>query len=302
MKKALKWIGIVLGGLIGLVLLAALFGYFSGKAKLTKAYTYTPENYIIPSDAETVARGKYLVDHWMLCGDCHGPDLGGKEFINDPMLGVIWTPNLTSGKGGIGGAYTDADWLRTLRHGLRPNGEVLLIMPSEAYTFVDVEELTAVIAYLKTLPPVDRETPARQLNPVAMVLLGLGVIPETDLLPATVIDHDGAPLAAPPRGVTVEYGEYRTISCRGCHGQNLAGTPANPQSGTEAIPNLTPGGELAGWSEADFITTLQTGKSPHGHNLNPEEMPWPAIGSADVDELQALWLYLSSLPALPDNQ
>jgi hypothetical protein len=137
---------------------------------------------------------------------------------------------------------------------------------------------------------------------MAFVLLGLGVVPETDLLPAAAIDHDAAPPEAPPRAVTVEYGEYRALTCRGCHGGDLAGLPADPQAGFPASPNLTPGGELLAWTEEDFITTLQTGVTPSGRELDPVAMPWPGIGSADVDELQALWLYLTSLPALPTNE
>jgi len=302
MKKILKWIGIVLVGLVGLVLVVALIGYFAGRSKLTRAYEYTPETLAVSSGAEAEARGQYLVEHWMLCADCHGPGLGGGEFIDDPMLGLLDAPNLTSGEGGIGGAYKDADWVRALRHGIRPNGEVLVIMPAQEYTHVDAGELGDIVAYLKSLPPVDNQTRPRALGPIALVLLGLGVIPETDLLPATVIDHSALPPVAPARAVTVEYGEYRANTCRGCHGPNLAGTPADPQFGSDAIPNLTPGGELLAWTEQDFITTLQTGVTPLGHELDPVMMPWPGIGSADVDELQALWLYLTSLPALPDNE
>ena len=45
--------------------------------------------------------------------------------------------------------YTDADWLRALRHGIRPNGEVLIIMPAHEYTTVDADMIGDVIAYLK---------------------------------------------------------------------------------------------------------------------------------------------------------
>jgi mono/diheme cytochrome c family protein len=302
MKKALKWIGILLGGLVVLVLVVAVTGYFLGRSKLTRAYEYSPEPITVPSGAEAEARGQYLVEHWMLCADCHGPGLGGGEFIDDPMLGVLDAPNLTPGEGGIGSSYTDEDWVRALRHGIRPNGEVLVIMPAQEYTHVDADELGEIIAYLKSLPPVDNTIRARALGSIAMVLLGLGVIPETDLLPASVIDHEGSPLEAPPRAVTIEYGEYRALTCKGCHGPDFAGIPADPQSGSPDAPNLTPGGEMLTWTEQDFITTLQTGVTPSGHELDPVAMPWPGIGTADEDELQALWLYLSSLPALPTNQ
>lgn len=224
------------------------------------------------------------------------------EFINDPSFAVIYTPNLTSGAGGIGDAYTDADWIRALRHGIRPNGEVLVIMPSEFYTLVDADELGDMIAYLKSLPPVDNEIPARQIMTMPRILMGLGVIPAEDLLPAAKIDHNAPPLTAPPRGVTVEYGNYRATTCKGCHGPNLAGVPADPATGFPATPNLTPGGDLAGWTEQDFLNTLQTGQTPEGEGMDPLAMPWPAIGTADMEDLQAIWLYLQSLPALPPNQ
>ena len=117
----------------------------------------------------------------MLCTDCHGRDLGGEEFFTaDDGAGTLWAPNLTSGKGGIGGAYTDADWLRALRHGIRPNGENLIIMPAEFYTTIDLNDLADMIAYLKTLPPVDREIPVRALAFMPKVMLGLGVIPTSE--------------------------------------------------------------------------------------------------------------------------
>jgi len=300
--KVLKWIGIVLGVLIGLIVVIGLIGYSLAGAKLTQKYEYTPESITVPTGAESVANGQYLVEHFMFCADCHGKNLAGTEFINDPSFAVIYTPNLTSGQGGIGGTYTDADWIRALRHGIRPNGEGLIIMPSESYTFVDAEELGDMIAYLKTLPPVDNEIPARQIATVPRILMGLGVIPIGDLLPATTIDHNAPPLMAPVRGITVEYGDYRATTCKSCHGSNMAGAPADPQAGSPAIPNLTPGGELVIWTEADFLTALTTGVTLNGHQLDPLQMPWPAIGTADQEDLQAIWLYLQSLPATPANQ
>jgi mono/diheme cytochrome c family protein len=299
MNKILKWLGILVGVLVGLALVIAIVGTVRSNGLLTQEWSFEPDAIQIPTDAESVAKGQYLVEHFMLCADCHGPDLGGSELFNpENGPGMLWAPNLTSGNGGIGGTYTDADWLRTLRHGIRPNGENLIIMPAEFYTRVDAGEIADVIAYLKTLPPVDREIPTRSLAFMPKVMLGLGVIPASELLPAHKIDHDAAPVAAPPRGVTVEYGEYRAMVCAACHGPDLAGMPADPSGEPGASPNLTPGGELLGWTEADFLNTLKTGVTPSGQELNPLEMPWQRIGSADVEDLQAIWLYLQSLPAL----
>jgi mono/diheme cytochrome c family protein len=300
-RKVLKWIGIGVGVLLVIVVLLAIVGIFRTNGMLTQKWEYTAETLTIPTDDESVARGQYLVEHFMLCQDCHGSNLGGEELVDDPSFATIYAPNLTRGQGGIGGTYTDADWIRTLRHGIRPNGENLIIMPSDFYTRVASDEIAEVIAYLKTIPPVDNEVPKRKLTLLPRVMLGLGIIPVTDLLPAHKIDHAAVTSPAPERAVTVEYGDYRVLTCRACHGEELAGMPADPQD-PESLPtpNLTPGGELAAWSEGDFITTLQTGVTPGGHELD-EFMPWEKIGKADVQDLQAIWLYLQTLPALPTN-
>jgi len=303
MKKVLKWIGIVLGALIGLVVIGLIVGSTRANGFMTQEWDYPPNTVAIPTDTESIARGQYMVDHFMLCADCHGPDLGGAEFFSvEDGAGTLWAPNLTSGNGGIGVAYTDADWLRALRHGIRPNGENLIIMPSEFYTLVDINEMAGMIAYLKTLPPVDREIPTRDLALMPKAMLGLGIIPTGDFLVAHKIDHAATPASAPDPGVNVEYGEYLAMVCTACHGPDLAGMPADPDSGSAATPNLTLGGELQAWSEADFITTLQTGVTPSGHELVDRMMPWTRIGSATEGDLRTIWMYLQSLPALPSNQ
>lgn len=81
------------------------------------------------------------------------------------------------------------------------------------------------------------------------------------------------------------------------HGADLNGAPFGPPGQQVPTPNLTRGGELAGWSEQDFFTTIRTGLTPKGHQLD-KEMPWPYYGQMTDDELGALWLYLQSLPAL----
>lgn len=302
MKKFLKWFGIILGGLVVLVIAVIVFGTVRANRLLTQNWDFQPDALQIPDNAEAVARGKYFTTHFMLCSDCHGSDLGGAEFFSpEDGAGTLWAPNLTSGEGGIGGTYSDADWLRALRHGIRPNGENLIIMPAEFYTTVDLNDMADMIAYLKTLPPVDREIPTRAIAFMPKVMLGLGVIPATELLPAHKIDHAALPQAAPDRGMTVAYGGYMAKVCTACHGEDLAGMPPNEEGG-EPTPNLTPGGDLGNWSEADFFTALQTGATPEGDELDPKQMPWPQIGSADKEDLQAIWLYLQSLPPAQTNQ
>ena len=118
-------------------------------------------------------------------------------------------------------------------------------------------------------------------------------------LPAEAVSHD-IHVTAPERGVTVEYGKYLmdTNDCRTCHGPNLNGGPFPDPTIKLISPNLTPGGEVGLWSEADFINTIRTGVTPGGHPLN-EHMPWQVYKLFTDDELKAIYIYLQSLPKLP---
>jgi cytochrome c553 len=87
--------------------------------------------------------------------------------------------------------------------------------------------------------------------------------------------------------------------CGECHAANLAGIVG--EDGPPPGPNLTPGGDLGDWTEADFMAAIRTGQTPNGRSLDPEMMPWPTFSQMSDTELQAIWAYLQSLPALPDN-
>jgi mono/diheme cytochrome c family protein len=75
MKKVLKWIGIVLGSLIGLIVLVALVLFVKSRLEFTKKYSLQTPSVAIPSDAAAMERGKHLAT--ILCMECHQPDLGG---------------------------------------------------------------------------------------------------------------------------------------------------------------------------------------------------------------------------------
>lgn len=293
MKKILKWIGIVVGGLVGLIVLALAGLYLSAESRFNKTYDITSEPVTIPTDAASLAVGKHLAE--IQCEGCHTEDLGGGSFFEDPSLGYVDAPNLTAGKGGIGGTYTDADWIRAIRHGINHDGTSVFIMPSNDYYYFSDADLGGLIAYVKSVPPVDRETRPRSLAPFAKVLYSLGAF--GNLLYAETIEHDVRP-PAPPVGVTVDYGEYlgNANGCPSCHGPQLNGAqPSEP--GAPFAPNLTPGGELIGWSEGDFINALRTGVTPSGHKMT-DAMPWEGLGKMTDDELKTVWLYLQSQPKL----
>ncbi|HEX2698387.1 MAG TPA: cytochrome c, partial [Anaerolineales bacterium] len=264
MRKILKRIGIVLGGLVGLLLLAFAVLYIIGTVKWNSIrghhYDVPVEKISIPTDQASIARGEHIATI-RVCKVCHTETLSG-QFDSVPGLITFAFPNLTPGAGGVGAANTDEDWVRAIRHGVGHDGRGLILMPSRAWYYLSDDDLADLIAYLKTLPPVDNELPKTDLGPLGRVMMALGQLPPDATAPdVLVIDHDAPRPVAPQPGVTVEYGKYLALQCALCHGVNFNGQTIRTDAEYFA-PNLTPGGELHYWSEADFMRTLRTGVTP----------------------------------------
>ncbi len=181
-------------------------------------------------------------------------------------------------------------WL-TCRAALAP------MMPSEALQNLSDADLGAVVAYLRSVPPVDNVTPEPRYGPALRLLTGAGVFPLAPDLVARTERY--GPLPEP--AVSTEYGGYlaHIAGCTTCHGADLQGGahPADP--GLE-VPNLS-SGDAAGWSLAEFRTLFRTGRTPRGNVLDRELMPWPMYAGLTGDETAALHLYLGSLAAAPSG-
>jgi mono/diheme cytochrome c family protein len=175
---------------------------------------------------------------------------------------------------------------------VNPAGKPLLVMPAQHFQNMSAADLGAVVAYLKTVPPVDNVPPATKLTPLTYMLIALGQF--DDNIPADYLDHDAPLPEAPPEGATVAYGEYLVsiATCRECHGKKLTSGQAGP--GEPIGPNLTPSGAVGNWTEADFFRLIRTGQTPTGRQINPF-MPWRYYRHMTDVELEAIWLYLQSL-------
>ena len=108
--KVLKWVGIGIGSLVGLVVIFVLVSQVLASFRLNKVYTIEVETVTVPSDADSVERGRYLATAVSTCTGCHTANLGGEFFFDDPAIGQIYSANLTPGEGGKGAFYTDEDW------------------------------------------------------------------------------------------------------------------------------------------------------------------------------------------------
>jgi mono/diheme cytochrome c family protein len=240
MTTLLTWAGVVLGGLGGLALLAGLALYPGGMEKLTRSLPgITVEAVNLPIHADAVARGKHVAVVWA-CTKCHAETLSGMLLADDPFLGTIPASNLTSGDGGIGRSYTDADWIRAIRHGVKPDNRVEVFMPDN-YSTISDRDLGDLIAYLKQIPPITSEYPAMRIGPILALAPAIGLLTPA----AELIDHAAPRPADPVPGASIEYGRYLSAVCSECHSNALAG-------------------KLVNWKQQDFVRAVRTGVLPDG--------------------------------------
>lgn len=297
MRTTFKWTGIGAGVLVGLLLLGIVTVYAVSSSKMSRTYKVDIQPVDVPMDQASIDLGRHIAIT-RGCNDCHGKNFGGATIADGPFfVGYLYGPNLTSGKGGKGAGKKDIDWVRTIRYGLDEHGKSLTLMPSDEYYFMNDRDLGALIAYLKTLPPVDNTMPPVTLGPLLRTLYLAGEV----ALPAERIDWN-APRPETPVGETIEYGRYLAYSCIGCHGPGLSGG-AIPGAPPDWLPaaNITPAGAIGAWSENGFIRTMRTGVTPSGHTLDPKSMPWPNFGKMTDTELKALFKYLRTVQAKPSG-
>lgn len=289
----LKFLGYVCGTLVLAIAILAVTVWFRSNAKLKQKFVVSVQPVAVPTDAAAIALGQHIAQT-RGCTECHGADFGGKTVFDNGAMGRTDAPNLTRGEGGLPADFKDEDFVRAIRHGVERDGRGLFLMPSTDYANFSDADMGALIAFIKSVPPVNRPRGPIALGPVARGLLAFGKIK----LAADEIDHAQVKPAVVTPGVTVEYGRYVATACTGCHGPNFSGgkIAIGPPDWPPAA-NLTPhaDGSFAKWTQEQFLSTMRTAKRPDGRELNAA-MP-RAFGHLTDTELKALWTFLKTLPA-----
>lgn len=293
-KKLFRYCAFAAVGILLLLMSAAISIYVASERRLQKVYQFSAE--VDSPRASLVERGRQLAKS-RGCADCHGDDFGGKIMLDEMPFARVVGANLTSPSSGADPRVRHEQLYRALRHGVGVDSKALLLMPSESFSKLSLEEIEALSAYLNTLPTVDHILPDSEMGLLGRTLLVAGKL--KGFLSVEAIDHEKQIVAAPPPVGSIDYGRHAAQLCTGCHGADFGGGRMS-HGGPKAPPaaNLTPDtAGLAAWSEEDFIVALRTGKRPDGSEIDGRYMPWRAIGQASDDELKSIWRYLQSVPA-----
>lgn len=288
-RRRLPWVAGLATLLAGLAVVAVLTGEHLAKRRALRQITLPAlQPVALVQDAAAVERGRYLYAS-RGCADCHGANGAGRSFVQDGGLHLAG-PNISPGTGNVVAAYQPLDWVRTLRHGVKPDGTPLRVMPSEDYNRLTDADLAALVAYVRQLPPTAGGPAVLQLPLPVRVLYGLGQIPDA----ADKIDHRLPPSTPVPEGVTAEHGRYVAQMCIGCHGPQLAGGRiAGGPPDWPAAPRLVPGdgNAMDRYASAEaFQQLLRTGRRADQSAV--KVMPFEALAQMSDTDSRALFLYL----------
>ncbi len=292
----MKLLGKILGGLVALIVLLIAVAYVASASKVGKRFTVTDPAPPIPTDSASIARGKHVTRAITKCVACHGDDLGGEVMIDNILFGRVAAVNLTRGTGGKGNSLTDQQIVTAIRHGVGGDGRGLFIMPSATYQYLGDDDVADIVAYVRSVPPVNRVEPVSRLGPLGRALVAAGKLEPSE---AAEIDHTAKQHTAPPAGPTPEYGKYLVTvgACKVCHGPTLSGGVIEGPPSPVPAANITPEG-LKAYDEASFSRALREGKRPGGTPINPS-MPWKLTREMNDDEIRAVWNYLQTVPSKP---
>jgi cytochrome c553 len=294
----------------------------------TGAYVRPTTQERVQSTPERVARGAYLVNQAMSCGACHTTREGSFALTGEradmllagtaielPKDGFkLWIPNLTPDvETGLGG-WSDDEIMRAVRDGVGQDGHLLFpLMPFSSYRHVSDEDLRAIVAYLRSVPPVKNRRPfsGNQLGFVAELLVSRGMM-----------HHEPARDVAPPdRRDQLAYGEYvlRLGHCAECHAATGTGPRDVGEEGflsgwdhAEGLPgvgkvycrNLTPDRDtgLGRYSADQIKRALREGRRLDGQRMAPPMSLFiPHLSGLTDDDMDALVAFIRSVPPVKNK-
>lgn len=315
MKKLFKIVGYLL--LLIILIIVGLLTY----VKTALPNVGDPEDIKIELTPERIERGRYLANSVNVCMDCHstrdwtkfsGPLVVGTEGKGGEIFdqkfgfpGSFHSRNITPS--GIG-EWTDGEVLRAISSGVNKQGKALFpMMPHPNYGRMDREDLYSIIAYLRTLKPIENNVPESQVDfPMNFIL---NTIPKKAEFSKKPNPND-----------VLAYGKYlfNAAACNECHtkqdhGQPLPGMELAggfefplPSGGIVRSSNITPDKEtgIGTWTEEVFVKRFKTYSDssyvPHTIEKGTFNtvMPWMMYRTMKEEDLKAIFAYLKTVKSV----
>jgi mono/diheme cytochrome c family protein len=309
--RILKWTGVIL---LSLALIFVVLVFVLQNKKFDAPFPAIHAS----KDSALIERGKYLAFGPAHCSACHVPMedqarinkgeilpfRGGLEFVLP--IGNLYSANITpDNETGIG-LVPDSVLARSLRYGISRDGRAILdMMP---FHNLSDEDLTAVLSYIRSQPPVKNKVPEINFNFMGKAVSAFLLKP---------VGPEGEVSKIVKADTTVEYGKYLThfiANCRGCHtnrslmtgaytGPDFAGglkLESSIEKGSYCVtPNLTPDketGKITGWRVEQFINRFRQKKV-----INASDMPWDQFRNMSDNDIKAIFYYLQSLKPIKNN-
>ncbi len=319
MNKFFKILVYIAGGLVFIIV--GFIVYFNSSYPKVDP----PSNEKVEITPARLERGKYLAHHVAVCMDCHstrdwskftGPlksgtlGMGGDEFNeqNAGVPGKIYPKNITPA---AIGSWTDGELIRAITNGVSKDGTALFpIMPYMGYNKLTKEDLFSIVAYVRSIKPIEKEIPERSLNfPLNFIV-------------KTIPPKSYSPSPEPDRNNPVEYGNYlvTVAGCFDCHTEQEKGEfkmekafaggfefkfPGGIVRSANITPDKTTG--IGGWTKEQFILRFKimdpdSNQIPTvGMNDFNTAMPWTMYAGMTREDLGAMYEYLKTIKPVVNN-
>ena len=283
MRRWIKWLGIGLGSILGLVVLAISVAWIGGGLIAGRTYDVPASAFVADNESANVDEGRRIALTLGCLDGCHGDGLNGSVFFDDLVFGRFVAPDLTQ----VFNDLNDAELDIVIRHGVRRNGRSTFIMPSSGLHHLSDDDLNNIAAFVRRQPL--GTGPAYQASPglVARLFLLLG---EFEPQAQQIIDN--APwLSSPATRTSRDAGQYLALTgCAECHGMDLRGMG-------DFSPSLA---AVVAYSLDEFRMLMKTGIAIGNRELDlMKEVATGRFTNFTDSEVESLYGYLQSLADPP---
>jgi mono/diheme cytochrome c family protein len=250
------------------------------------------------------------------CASCHATPkaegeakliLGGGEPLQTPF-GTFHAPNISPDRANGLGDWTYPDFANAMQRGVGRDGSPLYpAFPYPSYIRMTQQDVADLWAFLKTLPAVAEAAPPNDLAFPFNLRRGVALWQRAFLDPAPVVTLAADASDAVKRGQYLVEGPGHCGECHtprqlgGAGGLDTArslGGAANP-AGKGSVPNITPGGSTADWSESDLASYFETGFTPDYDSVGGAMVAVQEnLAKLPAADREAIAAYLKAVPAV----